>query len=122
MLLFAIPASIVRAEIQKISSGGVDLTLSDYVPEEEEAVVVFHTPWDQTSITLLEEITTWAESHPDLHILFVDAVDERTQVYRQHNLVKIPTVVVFDKDHKLYGRTFDNVEDLEKFLEDEDLL
>jgi thioredoxin-like negative regulator of GroEL len=85
-------------------------------------VVVFHTPWDQTSISLLEEIESWSEQYSDLLIIFVDVVDARTQVYQQFSLEKIPSIIVFDRDQNKVGSTIDSLSDLEELLSDEDII
>lgn len=106
----------IVADIERVSDGGVSINLSDLVPSGEPAVVVFHTPWDQTSINLLEEIGSWARQHTNLAIIFVDVVDERTQVYRQFKLAKIPSIVVVDRDQTEVGRPENNTSDLEELL------
>jgi thioredoxin-like negative regulator of GroEL len=110
------------AEIKRVSEGGVDLTLTELNPNNDPAVVVFHTPWDQTSISLLEEIESWSEQYSDLLIIFVDVVDARTQVYQQFSLEKIPSIIVFDRDQNKVGSTIDSLSDLEELLSDEDII
>jgi len=106
----------VMAGITRVTDGGVSINLSDVVPGGVPAVVVFHTPWDQTSITLLEEIESWAQQHEDLAIILVDVVDDRTQVYRQFNLSEIPSIIVIDRNHSEVKRPENNTSDLEDAL------
>lgn len=104
------------AEITRVDDGGMAVTLDDIVPVDEAAVLVFHTAWNQESIQLLEEIENWASTYPNLNIVFINVVDDRTQVYRQFSLEEIPSIVVIDRDHNQTGETVDNVADMEQVL------
>ena len=107
-----------NAEIKRVSDGGVEVNLSDLLPNDEPAVIVFHVPWDQTCISLLEEVESWADQYPNITVIFVDVVDERTQAYRQFSLEKYPSILVYDKEQERTGPVIDSVSDLEELLSD----
>jgi hypothetical protein len=117
--LFTFPA---HSGITRISNGGVNISLSELLPGPAPMVVVFHTPWDKASIDLLKEIESWAEHHANLAIFFVDVVDERTQVYRQYSLSKVPSILIFDARQEQAGGTVHDLESLEDVLNSNSLL
>jgi len=112
----------VHAGITRISAGGVNINLSELLPSPAPAVVVFHAAWDKSSIGLLAEIESWAKNHPGLAIFFVDVVDERTQVYRQYSLNKIPSILIFDAKQEQVGGVLYDLESLEEILTNNSLL
>jgi len=111
-----------HAGIERISDGGVEVVLSDILPSGEPAVVVIYTSWDQTSISLIQEMESWSENYPDLAIILIDAADQRTGVFRQFSLTDIPSIIVFNRQHNQAGDIVDNVEALESVLKEYGLL
>ena len=106
------------ADIQRIKEGGVSIEISDVLTHGEPAVLVFHTPWDQTSVNLTDAIESWAANYSDLTIIFIDVVDPRTQVYRQFSLTEIPSIIVFNRQHEQVGGILTELDDLEAVLRD----
>jgi len=116
-MTFAAPA-----QINRIKDGGQYVEISDTMNADEPAVFVFYTQWEQASINLLEEIESWASDYPDLDIFFIDCVDQRTQVYRQFSLQKIPSIVVYDEEEEQVDSAVYSVRDLEDLLKSNDLI
>lgn len=112
----------VMAGIERISEGGVEINLSDLLPSGEPAVLVFHAPWDQASILLLEELVSWSEQHSNVTIYFINVVDARTQVYRQFSLNRLPSIIIVDRNKDHVGSVIDNITALEDILRDEGFL
>jgi len=112
----------VPAQVNRITEGGQYIETSDIMNVEEPAVFVFYTQWEQASLNLLDEVESWSSDYPDLDIFFVDCVDQRTQVFRQFNLLKIPSIVVYDKDEEPVGSIVYTVNDLEDLLKSNDLI
>jgi hypothetical protein len=117
VLVLFLMSGLAPAAIQRIDEGGQEIDLDDLLPDGEPAVLVLHTSWDQASITLVEEIASWASSYPNLAIFIVDVVDPRTRLYQQFNLSRIPSVLVFNDDHEQVGEPVQTVDDLEDRLE-----
>jgi len=105
-----------EAEIIRVTDGGVSVNIVELVPNSEPAVLVFHAAWNQDCLTLIEELEQWAVNYPDLKIILVDVVDERSQVYRQFTVEKIPTMLIFDSNQEQVGGAVENVESLELAL------
>jgi len=105
-----------NAEIIRVADGGVSVNISELIPNSEPAVVVFHVTWDQECLTLIEELEQWAVNYPELKIILVDVVDERSQVYRQFSVEKIPAMLIFDASQQQVGGTLFDVESLESAL------
>lgn len=113
---------LAEAGITRISDGGQSIELSDIMIEDEPAVFVFYTSWNQDSLNMLNEIESWASDYPDLPVFFVDCMDQRTQVYRQFELNKIPSIVVYDEEENKVGSAVYEVDDLEDLLKANDLI
>lgn len=106
------------AEIVRINDGGVSVDLEQLLPGGEPAVLLFHTPWDQDSLQLIEEIEQWASSYPNLKIFVIDVADQRTQVYRQFSLEKIPSIIIFKDNLQQAGGFIYDIDALESALLD----
>ncbi|HMP88891.1 MAG TPA: thioredoxin family protein [Kiritimatiellia bacterium] len=104
------------SEITEIKQGGLAINISEVLSADEPGVMVFHAPWDQDSISLVERLTEWAKSYPNLTIVLIDVVDARTQVYRQFSLKMLPSIIVMDRYHEQLGETVFDVDDLEDLL------
>lgn len=118
ILLLVISALSIKteAEIIRVADGGVAVNISELIPNSEPAVVVFHATWNQECLTLIEELEQWAVNYPDLKIILVDVVDDRSQVYRQFTVEKIPAMLIFDDQQEQIGGALEDVETLESAL------
>ncbi len=110
------------AEITILEENGAYLELEDVLPDDETAVVLLYTAWDQTSINLRQDVEVMAGSYPDLELFFVDAVSESSEIYRQLAPGRIPAILVYDENGERAGPVFDSAYDLERFLKENDLL
>jgi thioredoxin-like negative regulator of GroEL len=120
-LLLAASAVPLHAETTEVSDGGQTIELSDVLNRGEAGILVFYAPWHTESVSLKEEMESWADQY-NLTVVLVDVVDERTQVYQQFDLDDLPAMLIFDKDHDQVGGELDSVSDLEEALRDAELI
>lgn len=120
-MLFAASALPLRAETTEVSDGGQVIQLSDVLNHGEAGILVFYAPWHTESVSLKEEMESWANQY-NLTVVLVDVVDERTQVYQQFDLRGLPAMLIFDRSHDQVGGEQDSVSDLEDALRDAGLI
>lgn len=120
-LMATITIHPVHAETTEVSDGGQTIELRDVLNHGEAGILVFYAPWHTESVSLKEEMESWANQY-DLTVVLVDVVDERTQVYQQFDLDDLPAMLIFDKNHDQVGGELDSVSDLEDALRDADLI
>jgi len=87
----------------------------------EAGILVFYAPWHTESVSLKEEMESWANQY-NLTVVLVDVVDERTQVYQQFDLDRLPAMLIFDTSHDQVGGQLDSVSELEDALRDAGLI
>lgn len=123
LLLFVCSAAVaVAAEIKKVEENGAEIQLNDVLPYRKPAVVVFYTAWEQDSINLMNDVESWANDYYDLHVVFIDAVNEDSEVAKQFDIEEIPSIMVFDIEQQQVGDILDNLDDLKTVMRNNDLL
>lgn len=121
-LIMLATVSGVWAEIKKIEDNGAEVILDDVLPYQKPAVIVFYTAWDQDSINLMKEVEDWAGQYYDLTVVFIDCVNEDSNVYKQFELEEIPSIIVYDTKQERVGDVLFELEDLEDLVRDRNLL
>lgn len=121
-LIMLATVSGVWAEIKKIEENGAEVILDDVLPYQKPAVIVFYTAWDQDSINLMKEVEDWAGQYYDLTVVFIDCVNEDSNVYKQFELEEIPSIIVYDTKQERVGDVLFELEDLEDLVRDRNLL
>lgn len=111
-----------HAGIRRVAEGGVEINVSDLLAAREPGVLVFHATWDTASVNLLADLEYWAQQVPGLDIVLIDVVDERTQVYRQFDLKKIPSIVIMDREHEAVGSPVQDINEMEGILRENGFL
>jgi len=118
----ALGLSAFAGGVTKIDDGGAELVLEDLQTDDEPAVVLIYTPWDQAGQNLVGDLENWSGQNQDLFVFLVACDGPMTSVARQFSLDRLPAILVFDKDAEQVGDSVDTTRDLDSLLRDHRLL